>query len=336
MKFRRYLILACFLSFLSGMQADDFARVFAQVKTTISKNQTQTNSAQNDLDQLRQKGFAFLHNGNWQQANSVFEQILAESPNDYISLYGNGLALFNLRRVPEANENVERAIDVLSKNDQNNRVLADSLVLSAVISATQNENSQAIEKLNKAVAIAPENFDANLSLGRAYFGNGDFANAVKFFEQAARIKPDNLQAKFFLATTLERAGNLEQALEQYRAVVKLDENYAEGNLGLGVLLINLKGNKSAEGLKALQKAIRLNGNLYEARLTLGKTLIKLNRSEEAIEHLKKASELAPNNPEPHFQLSLAYRKTGKRAEAAAEAEIVKKIHETRRGVSDNK
>lgn len=335
MKSSRFSILSFLLLILGTMQPGGFAPLYAQINTNVSRSQTQNKPTGNDLDGLRQKGFGFLKTGNWEQANAVFERILAETPNDYLSLYGSGLALFNLRRVSEADANVRRAIDILSGNNANDAVLADSLVLSAVISATQNKNGAAIEKLEKAVKLAPENFDANFSLGRAYFGNGDFVNSAKFFARSAEIQPKNLQAKFFLATTLERAGNLQEALKQYRAVVKLDENYAEGNLGLGVLLINLEGDKSAEGLKALQKAISINGNLYEARLALGKTLVKLNRSEEAVEHLKKAAELVPNNPEPHYQLALAYRKIGKKAEAEAETEIVKKIHETRRGVSDN-
>lgn len=305
--------------------------VFAQVNTNISQN----NRIKNELDELREKGFVFLQSGNWQEAHSIFEQVLAKAPNDYLSFYGNGLALFNLRRITEADENIQKAIDFLSKNKSNDKLLADSLVLSAVISATQKKNDAAIEKLLKAVKLAPNNFDANLSLGRAYFGNSDVANAVKYFRQATIIQPNNLQPRFFLATALEREGNLPEALKEYRAVVKINEDYAEGNLGLGVLLINTEGEKSVEGLKALQKAISLNGNLYEARITLGKTLIKLDRAEEAVEHLKKAAELAPKNPEPHFQLAITYRKLGKKTEAASEAQIVKKIHEARRGVSEN-
>jgi tetratricopeptide (TPR) repeat protein len=330
-KYKTYSFFSIFAVVILLAQASLVTNVFSQVNTNVLQN----NQLKNDSDELRQKGFSFLQSGNWQEANSTFEQILAKAPNDYVALYGSGLALFNLRRITKADENIQKAIDFLSKNKSNDKLLADSLVLSAVISATQNKNDAAIEKLLKAVKIAPNNFDANLSLGRAYFGNSDIVNAVKFFRKSAIIQPNNLQARFFLATALERGGNLPEALKEYRAVVKINENYAEGNLGLGVLLINIEGENSVEGLKALQKAISLNGNLYEARITLGKTLVKLDRAKEAVEHLKKAAELAPKNPEPHYQLAIAYRKLGKKTEAANEAQIVKTIHEARRGVSGN-
>lgn len=309
--------------------------VSAQDNGNISQNKTPNSILKDDFKLLKQKGYSFLQTGKWSEAANIFARVLTKVPDDYVSLYGNGLALFNLGEITEADGNISKAIDILSENNANDAVLADSLVLSAVISAARKNDGKAIEKLLKAVEIAPENFDANLTLGRAYFGNGNIISAVRFFRQAAVIQPNNLQAKFFLATALERNGDLQKALEQYRQVVKLNPNYAEGNLGLGVLLINLEGEKSVAGLNALQKAVSINGNLYEARITLGKTLVKLDQSERAVEHLQKAAELAPNNPEPHYQLALAYRKTGKKTEAAAEMKIVKKIHEARRGVSDN-
>jgi Flp pilus assembly protein TadD len=106
-------------------------------------------------------------------------------------------------------------------------------------------------------------------------------------------------------------------------------------LGLGVLLIKTEGDKSEKGLAALQRAVFLNPNMYEAQITLGKTLIKLNRASESILNLQKAAELAPGNPEPHFQLAIAYRKLGKKEEAEAENSIVKRIHESRRKGTQN-
>lgn len=287
------------------------------------------------LDELRKQGFAFLQAGNWADAGRIFEQVLIEAKNDALAFYGNALALFNLQKSAAARENIDSAIAILQQTRENDRLLADSMVLSAVIYANGNKNEQAIMELRRATELVPDHFDANLSLGRAYFGNGDIVAAVKTFRRAVTIQPGNLRARFFLATALERSGASAEALKEYRAVVRLNPDYAEGNLGLGVLLLKLEGDSSAEGVQALQRAIALNGNLYEARINLGKTLIRLDRPAEAVEHLQRAAELDPNNPEPHYQLALAYRKTGKTREAAAEMQIVKKIHEARRGIQKN-
>lgn len=298
--------------------------------------QTEQDGAQTepDINALRQKGFALLRAGSWPEAHTIFEEVIAHDKRDYLALYGNGLALFNLRRITDADDSVSDAIELLEETGANDPLLADSLVLSALISAGLQKPGDAIKKLKRAIELVPGHFDANFSIGRAYFGNGDLINAVKSFENAVEIQPGNPQARFFLATALEQAGSFDAALGQYRALLKLDENNPQGNLGLGVLLIKLEGDKSSEGVDALRRAISTNGDLYEARITLGKTLIRTNRAAEAVDHLIRAAELAPKNPEPHYQLALAYRKLGKKDDAAAEMEIVRKIHEERRGVPE--
>jgi Flp pilus assembly protein TadD len=77
--------------------------------------------------------------------------------------------------------------------------------------------------------------------------------------------------------------------------------------------------------------LEINPNLYEARIAVGRTLIARGQPSEAITHLRRAAELAPGNPEPHYQLSVAYRRLGRDDAAAEEAAIVKRINESRRG-----
>ncbi len=297
-----------------------------------------TNKAQNNqsLEEIRTRGFSYLKAGNWESAKTDFENALSIAPKDTLSIYGNSLALFNLRNYSDAKSSLEAGIAILSKGVENNQFLADFLVLSSVISAVEKKNSQAIATLERAVKLAPNHFDANFSLGRAYFGNGDIDKSIISFRQAAAIQPQNSRARFFLATALERAGSNIEALAEYRKVLEIDPNNSDGNLGLGVLLIKTEGNKSVEGLKVLKKSVEINANLYEGQITLGKTLIRLNQVMEAIEHLQKAAELAPNNPEPHYQLAIAFRKLGRKADAEAETEKVKKIHQNRRGVARQK
>lgn len=102
-----------------------------------------------------------------------------------------------------------------------------------------------------------------------------------------------------------------------------------------MLLVKLGGQNTEDGISELSRAVALNGDLYEARITLGRTLVRSGRAAEAVEHLRRAAELAPPNPEPHYQLAIAYKRLGKITEAAEETEIVKRIHSTRRGKSDN-
>ncbi len=299
------------------------------IKAAISKND---DLRRRKIDEAQKKGFADVRKGDWQTANQSFADALTIEPRNSLSLYGSALTLFNLNRIAEAEAQIALADEILT-GGQNNRLYADVLVLSAVVSAVKKDNPSAIAKLEKAVGFLPDHFDANLSLGRAYFGSGEIEKSVSAFRRAAVIDPQSVNAKFFLATALERADNSAEALKIYREILRLNPQSPQGNLGLGVLLLKTEGDYSAEGLKAVEKAVAANEKLYEGQIVLGKTLIRLNRAAESVEHLQKASRLASENPEPHFQLAIAYRKLGKNAEAQAETEIVKNIHERRRGVT---
>lgn len=310
----------------------------AAAQTGGEKNRRNTahkEELRDEFEKLRRTGFELIREKKWLEAHLLFEQVLLAQPEDALSYYGDALALFNLGRLPEAERGIREAVRLLSGKDKNRNLLADALVLSAVISATHKDNRTAIGKLQRALKIAPGHFDANLSLARTYYGEGNTGEAIRFFRRAVAIRPGDQRARFFLATALERNGDLAEALGEYRIILKNDPQNADGNLGLGVLLLKLEGDDSTEALAALRKAVAANENLYEAQITLGKTLLRLNRAGEAVGFLEKAIEISPDIPEPHYQLALAYRRLGKKKEAEKQMLVVKRIHERRRSGSDD-
>ena len=312
--------------------------LFAQLPNNLSPiiletiKKFQTNATAENLAELRKAGFSLLGEGKFEEAEAVFNQILAKSPNDAFSLYGKAVSLFNTKQLVAAEVEISKANNLFTQQ-KNYTSLADGLVLSAVISAVRGDNTAAIEKLKKAVDLVPTHFDANFSLGRALFGSGDLVNAIAAFRVALKQQPQNIKANFFLATSLERNGDTKAALDAYRQLIKIAPNVAEGYLGLGVLLIKTEGATSSEGVQSLQKAVAMNPNLYEAQITLGKVFLQQAMPEKALIHLQQAVKLLPENPEPHYQLLQVFRRLGKKSEAEAELLIIKEIHEKHRGSS---
>ena len=312
--------------------------LFAQLPNNLSTSvletikKLQTNPTPENLAEVRKIGFLLLGEGKFQDAESVFNQILAKSPNDALSLYGKAVGLFNTKQLSAAEVEVSKANNLFNQQ-KNYQSLADGLVLSAVISAVSGDNAAAIVKLKKAVELVPNHFDANFSLGRAFFGSGDLIGAIDAFRVALKVQPQNIKANFFLATALERNGDNENALAAYRNLIKIAPNVVDGYLGLGVLLTKTEGFDSSEGFRNLQRAIQINPNIYEAQISLGKTLLQQNKPDAALIYLQKAVELLPDNPEPHYQLLQVFRKLGKKSEADAEQAIIKMIHEKHRGSS---
>lgn len=288
-------------------------------------------NAQTTPDQMRTSGFDALRSGRYEEAEKIFNDALVLQPNDQQSLYGKALALFNLRKIDDAEEIARRsaglALDSANEHGQEsaNRA-ADALTLLGVIQAVRGDRLAALESVKQAVKLSPRNFDAQFALGRAYYGLGRIPDAIQAFRQAVDLRTDHAQARFFLATSLERAGDSESALASYRELIKLAPQKVEGHLGAGVLLTKSSGAKLRDGIEELKLAIALNPDLYETRAALGKALIRDGRPDQAVEHLRVAARLEPNNPEPRYQLALAYKKLGKIAEANDEFAAVQKIN----------
>jgi tetratricopeptide (TPR) repeat protein len=276
------------------------------------------------------------------EASELFQAMLDKWPREPLALYGAALAAFNLGRAAEAEPCARAAADIYlaavvnrtaarSASDSQRLRGADALVLLAIIQAARGDDTGALKSVQRAVALAPEHFDAQFTLGRALYGVGDSVAAANAFRAALKLRPDDARTLFFLATALESAGDSDGALAAYRELVRRQPQAAEGHLGLGVLLIKGGGAEVEKGIEELRTAVHIDPNQYEAQVTLGRALLTQKHAEESVEHLRRAAELAPANPEPHYQLALAYWRLGLNVKAVEETAIVKRIHETRRG-----
>jgi tetratricopeptide (TPR) repeat protein len=336
------LILNCPLVALAQTPDTSAALTSDQLATVIARVRSERPPDPVRITEAQLVGFELLGAARYEDALALFRAILDALPSNQQALYGGALASFNLRRTGEAEQLARAAVQAPAVNlsakgaavsamgpAKNWRV--ESLTLLGVILAVKGDNTGALGALTEAVALAPDNYDAQLALGRARYGAGDPAGAALAFRAAVKLRPGDESARFFLATALERASDNEGALAAYRELLSTRPESAEGHLGLGVLLVKLGGEKTTEGIAELTRAIALNGNLYEARITLGRALLRAGRAQEALEHLQRAVALAPDNPEPHYQLALAYRRLGRATEAERENAIIKEIHSARRG-----
>ncbi|HEX7317906.1 MAG TPA: tetratricopeptide repeat protein [Pyrinomonadaceae bacterium] len=288
-----------------------------------------------EFARARDIGYALIRAARFEEAAALLGALVERWPGDAVTLYGAALAAFNAKRAAEAEPLARRAAEAALAGGGAKDGAADALVLLAVVLAVRGDDAGALKAARQAAEIAPRNFDAQFTLGRGLYGAGDAVGAARAFRTAVALRPGDARALFFLATTLERAGDDAEALTTYKELVRLKPNEADGHLGLGVLLVKKGGVNVEEGIPELARALEINPNLYEARVTLGRALVMRGRASEAVEHLKRAAALAPENPEPHYQLSLAYRRLGRKEEADAESAIVKRIHESRRNANVN-
>lgn len=284
-------------------------------------------------------GQSLIHEKRFAEASELFGAVLDKNRTDPVALYGAALSAFNLGKTSEAESLARAAVAATisgsagvsaTKTAKEKTRAADALVLLAVVLAVRGDDPGALKSAQHAVRIAPDHFDAQFTLGRALYSVGDMSAAIKAFRVAVSLNPSDARALFFLGTTLERAGDLDSALNIYRQLIAKQPNAAQGYLGVGTVLVRRGGAQTEEGIEVLKRAVAIEPDLYEARVALGRALVAKGRAAESLEHLIRASELAPRNPEPQYQLSLAYRRLRQYDKAAEATAAVKRIHEGRR------
>ena len=166
----------------------------------------------------------------------------------------------------------------------------------------QAEGLESQEKWAEAAAIYRKILEENpklrgihYRLGRAALSQPESttssADAKKEFEQELAIDPVNAAAEFWLGETARLDGQWEDAISHFAAATKIDPHFADAFLSLGTVL-NSAG-----------------------------------RFSEAVPQLEKYVKMAPANLAGHYQLSVAYARTGRKEDSVREMTLHQQLLE---------
>jgi tetratricopeptide (TPR) repeat protein len=180
-----------------------------------------------------------------------------------------------------------------------------------------NKYDEAINSLNKSLALKP-NFDLALNaLGIIHFIKSDFKTAMDYFEKCLLVNPDLTEAHNYLGSVYQEMGHLDKAETEFKKAIA-DVTYHSRELphyNLARLYLT-KGN-DAEALKLVNTAIKLNDRMVMALNLKGVLLERLGKLKEAIYSYEKALDIAPGDINLSYNLAVAYFKSDRRAEAKA-------------------
>jgi len=179
------------------------------------------------------------------------------------------------------------------------------------------ETAAGIRELEKALAMRADDATAEQYLAIALAESGQPARALPWFaklETAARVSKHPLSGELLAtyARALAAAGQVSNA--QARMKEALDESPQNAELWdeLGTLEAQQQSWHDAE--RAFTRAVQLNPDLAMAHLHLGLTL-QAERQPGALEQVRKANALAPQNPVISLQLAQLLMASGDDREA---------------------
>ncbi len=197
---------------------------------------------------------------------------------DAYSFLRAGMANERTGNYPAAVKAYERGLAVEPRNVE----LLNSLGFALF---QQGKSKEAVVALEKALEVDPKHWKSHNNLALAAIDVGEFEVAEAHYRESLAIKP---QPAIYndLGVVLEREGLPAEAVEAYRAALKLDPKSAAANYNLGSSLA--RSGKYAEAERHFRAAIKADPKNAAAHQALAEVLEKLGRADEARSELELA------------------------------------------------
>jgi len=261
--------------------------------------------------------------GRCAQAEPELRNALAANTGDVYKLAG--LAFVQCRI---AESRFEEAASVMGQVRARFPEDAEALYLAARL-----EMRQWNDTIYQLYRSAPGSFRVNQISGEVLETQGRFAEATAEYRKALAKNPKAIALHYRLGRALlmtsHDADALASALKEFQAELALNPYDAVAEYQVAqILQAQAKPGDAAAGY---ERAIALDSRFVEPLIGLGKLRMEQEKHGDAIPLLLRAVSLAPANESAHYNLMMAYRKTGRQEDALREKAELDKLQKTPEG-----
>ncbi len=232
-------------------------------------------------------GLVSLQLGDSATANNLFDEVI--DPETSAPELINAAVAAKLLQNQQASA-LELLKESLIDNPNNPELLATFGLTALRTPSTQADGELAIQK---ALAARPGNTRLRLALAQYYLQQKLPEQASAQVSEALKSDPSNLQIQAFMLRLLidqkETAGAI-------KFTHQLQRDYPDSANTWLLSALALEANKDRNSaIGALEQAISLDSSHVPSQVFLGRLFLSEKRYSEAVEHLKNALEIAPNN-----------------------------------------
>ena len=208
--------------------------------------------------------------------------------------------------------------------------LVPALTLKAKLAMAANRYDVARESLKRAIAADPKSWYAQFLYGFQFYHQNELPAAVEALEKARRLKPDDARTALYLGLARESLGQTEEALNSYREAIRLGE--ASGHLETDMLLsygrlLMLMGNFEECG-RQIEQVLKLAPDSRDAHFEQARLLLKTGDAAGAAREGTTALKLRSGDVtdrQIHFVLIQAFQAAGHEDEAEKHAAAIREI-----------
>jgi tetratricopeptide (TPR) repeat protein len=243
-------------------------------------------------------GSALKEIGRSEEALASFNRAISHQPDLMEGYVNRAELLMALNRWAEAVETYDRAVAVRPNFFQGwcNR---------GVALERMGRLEEAIASYERALALRADLTAAHANRGNALAALGRHQAAVDSFDRALATKPDFPELHLNRGNSLTRLGRHEQALASYDRALAIRPDMAEAQFGRGIVFRDQT--RFEDAVRCFDRAIELNRNdavrgLFHSHRA--EALNLLGRFQEAFADVSRCLEVAPNDDEALYAVSL--------------------------------
>jgi tetratricopeptide (TPR) repeat protein len=229
----------------------------------------------------------------------------ASTPGTSAALCEAGLHHFRAGRHLDAQLCCQQALEL-------NPDHADTLHLMGLLSLRAGQYDHAVEWISRAIRQDPRsNYLA--SLGATLQQQGRYEEALKVFDKAIQLSPDDAELWRQIGDILLQQERYDQALLGYQHALKLNPDHPDALYKSGVILDRF--GRYEEALAHLDRGDKALPNRALTLQARARTLFNLKRLEESWAEAKRVYRLDPDNADTCNNIGAALRLLGRHKEA---------------------
>ncbi|MCA1602564.1 MAG: tetratricopeptide repeat protein [Acidobacteria bacterium] len=258
----------------------------------------------------RNWGIVSFRAGQYQTAIPVLSRQVKMRPDDDLTRRMLGVSYYLTQTFPKVVETLKPVEPRIAVDPELAYIYGVSLIQVA-------EYKQAAKVFETLAAQNTKAAGARFYAGQGFAMLEDFARALIEFRSAAALDPKMPQVHYHAGQSLIRLNQLEESEREFRAELKLNPEDLTAKYHLAYVLLEQK-QQTAAALALLREIVAVRPQYADAQYQLGKILIDQGDLSKAIEHLEIAARAEPSRDYVHYQLSIAYRRASRNADADRE------------------
>ena len=258
------------------------------------------------------EGHTHLAQQQWEKAGHAFEQALKIRPDDPAPLFGLIRVATKQQHFDQAEARLLSMIAQQPDNPYAHGLLGEVLVM-------KGRSEEAKKAFQTATTLKPDWPVPWIARATLLLNAGSPTDVIPWLQAGFESNPQSPELGILLASSLEKHGNVDEAIRVYERVLATHPLTTIAANNLASLLTDHKGApKDLARALHLSEGVSATGDANPYFLdTLGWVYARLGRNDEAIRTMQKAVVQAPHHPLINYHLGVAHFQAGNTTEARA-------------------